>query len=150
MNSCIFCGNICQDLQIKHSSNNTEYLRFTLAVSGPYKDSNGQYVTHFIPCVAFKHTAKFISNYFTKGQKILVSGELQSRVYETQNGEKRTAFEVLINNAEFAGNAPKTQNNANYAAPVQTAPVAPIAPTAPILPTEADFTAADEVLPFEI
>lgn len=151
MNTCIFMGNICTDLQLKYTNNNVEYLNFSIAVNGPYKDQNGNYAVNFIPCVAFKQKAVFISKYFSKGQKILVSGELQSRQYQTQSGEKRTAFEVLINNAEFASNAQKTQNNANNAAPAPTAPVAPAAPTAPIMPTDADFTAvADDVLPFEI
>ena len=76
----------------------------------------------FIPCVAWRQTAEFISRYFTKGRMIAVEGSLQSRNYEDKNGQKRTAYEVIVDQAYFADSRP--------AAPAQETPPAapPVAP----------------------
>lgn len=56
----------------------------------------------FINCVAWRQTAEFICRYFRKGQRIALQGSLQSRNYTDKDGNKRTAYEVVIDNAFFA------------------------------------------------
>ena len=102
MNNIIITGNICHDLEIK-TSGETKILNFTVAVRRKFKNKNGEFETDFIRCVAFNKQAEFITNYFKKGSPILIQGNLQTNTYETENGEKRTSFNVVVENINFFG-----------------------------------------------
>lgn len=101
-NNIIITGNICHDLEIK-TSGETKILNFTVAVRRRFKDKEGNYPTDFIRCVAFNNLADFVSTYFKKGSPILVEGSLQSNTYETENGEKRTVYNLVTENIDFFG-----------------------------------------------
>ena len=102
MNKTIITGNICHELEIK-TSGETKILNFTVAVRRNFKDKEGNYPTDFIRCVAFNNLADFVSTYFKKGSPILLEGSLQSNSYETENGEKRTTYNVAVENVDFFG-----------------------------------------------
>lgn len=74
----------------------------TIACERPHiKDK--EKVTDFIPCIAWSKNAEFIQKYFHKGDMIVIQGRMQSRNYETQDGQKRMAYEVSISEANFCG-----------------------------------------------
>lgn len=102
MNNIIISGNICHDLEIK-TSGETKILNFTVAVRRRFKDKEGNYPSDFIRCVAFNNQAEFLTKYFKKGSPILIQGNLQSNSYETESGEKRTSYNVVIENIDFFG-----------------------------------------------
>lgn len=102
MNNIIITGNICHDLEVK-TSGETKILNFTVAVRRKFKDKEGNYPSDFIRCVAFNKQAEFITNYFKKGSPILIQGNLQTNTYETESGEKRTSFNVVVENINFFG-----------------------------------------------
>lgn len=100
MNKVILIGRITADPELKKKQTGTSVLSFSLAVERSYsKDGNRE--TDFINCVAWRTTAEFIARYFTKGNMIALVGELQQRNYQTQQGEKRTVYEVIVNEASF-------------------------------------------------
>lgn len=112
-------GRITNELEQKVTTSGKEVVSFTLAVDRNYKGSDGNKITDFINCVAFGNQAKHICNYFGKGKLLLIVGSLQSRQYTTQNGEKRTAFEVNVEEAHFTGEKKETHTtpeNAPYQA----------------------------------
>ena len=109
MNRIVISGNLCQDLEIKKSGE-TKILNFTVAVRRRFKDKEGNYPTDFIRCVAFNSQAEFIVKFFKKGSPILIEGTLQSNTYETENGEKRTNYNVVTENIDFFGGK-KEENN---------------------------------------
>lgn len=97
MNSCNFTGRTTADLEIKTTLNGKSVTSFTLAVKRPrVKD-----VTDFINITAFGQTAEYLGKYARKGALIEVSGVLTSRKWEDKNGNKRTAFEVIADNASI-------------------------------------------------
>lgn len=102
MNRIGISGNICNELEMK-TSGETKILNFTVAVRRRYKDKEGNYPTDFIRCVAFNNQAEFLTKYFKKGSPILIDGNLQTNSYETDNGEKRTSFNVVVENVDFFG-----------------------------------------------
>lgn len=102
MNRIVISGHICNDLEIKESGE-VKILNFTVAVRRRFKDKEGNYPTDFIRCVAFNNLADFVSTYFKKGSPILVEGSLQSNTYETENGEKRTVYNLVTENIDFFG-----------------------------------------------
>ena len=95
-------GNICNDLEVK-TSGETKILNFTVAVRRKFKNKNSEYETDFIRCVAFNKQCDFLTSYFKKGSPILIQGNLQSNTYETQTGEKRTSYNVVVENVDFFG-----------------------------------------------
>ena len=105
MNSINLIGNICQSVELKQTNSGKSVVSFNLAVSRPYaKDT-----TDFIPLVIWGQPAEYISRYATKGTKIAVSGKLTTRNYEDKNGNKRTAFEVLVDTAEICESKATTE-----------------------------------------
>ena len=101
MNKVIIVGRITKDIEIKNTSNQTPVCNFTVAVDRKYKDANGQRQADFISCVAWKTTATFIAKYFKKGSRIGITGSLQTRNFEDQEGKKRSITEVVVEEAEF-------------------------------------------------
>lgn len=94
MNTCNFTGRLTKDPEVKKLDNDKTIATFTLAVND-FKD------TDFIPCKAWNKTAETIAQYLGKGALIGVTGKLKSRSYETQNGDKRTAYEVMVTSFDF-------------------------------------------------
>lgn len=104
MNEIILMGRITKDLEVRQTTTGLPVLQFTMAVDRPGKDKQ----TDFINCVAWRQTAEFIARYFGKGRLILVTGRLQIRSYEDRDGNKRTAAEVIVNEAHFTGERRET------------------------------------------
>lgn len=104
MNKTIISGRLTKDPVMKViQSNGKDVLvgRFVLAVQRRFKQ-NGEYLTDFIPCVAFSSNAEFTEKYFCKGMKIIVEGRTQTRSYEDGEGRKVFTFEIVAEHLEFA------------------------------------------------
>lgn len=103
MNNVTLIGRICNDIEMKTTTNGVEVINFCLAVNRKFKNANGEKQTDFINIVAWRKTAEFIYKYFSKGQQIAITGNIQTRNYEDKQGNKRTAFEVIADNVYFCG-----------------------------------------------
>ena len=90
-------GRLTRDPELRYTQNQTAVANFTLAVDRNAKDQP----TDFIDCVAWRSTAEFINKYFRKGRMAIVSGHLQIRSYEDQNGRKQRNAEVIVENIYF-------------------------------------------------
>ena len=101
MNKVILIGRLTKDPEVRNTSSQATVCRFTLAVDRKFKDQNGQRQADFISCVAWRQTANFISTYFHKGSKIAIVGNIQTRSYDDQNGQKRYVTDVVVDEAEF-------------------------------------------------
>jgi single-strand DNA-binding protein len=101
MNFTVFAGHLTRDPELETTPSGVEYCRFTIGVSRPFKDKNGERGSDFIPCQAWRQTAVFINKFFRKGHPIMVQGSLQSRVYEDQEGKKRSMYTINVEHAMF-------------------------------------------------
>ena len=112
MNKVELIGRITKDLEVRLTSNQTQYCQFTIAVDRKFKDANGNRPTDFINCIAWKNTAVFINKYFRKGSRIGVVGSIQTRSYNDQSGQSHFITEVIIEDAEFVDGreTPHTEN----------------------------------------
>ena len=99
LNNITIMGRMTADAELRRTTTNKAVCSFTVAVDRPGKDSGAS----FIPCVAWEKTAEFISKYFPKGAQIALEGRLESRQYETKDGQKRSAVEVIVNHSYFCG-----------------------------------------------
>lgn len=101
LNKVILMGRLTATPELKKTSSDVSVTAFSLAVQRQFKDRDGNYPTDFLNCVAWRNTAEFICKHFDKGNLISVVGSLQSRNYEDKHGNKRTAFEVVCDEAHF-------------------------------------------------
>ncbi|MDD7410081.1 MAG: single-stranded DNA-binding protein [Fusobacterium gastrosuis] len=106
MNNVILSGRLTKDPELKFSQTGKKYLKFNLAVDKETKEEG----TYFINCVAFQKTAEFISNYFSKGRKILINGKIQTHQYEV-DGKKYNNYVIAVLRVEFA-DSKKEENKA--------------------------------------
>ena len=137
MNVVILTGNICNDIEMRQTASGKSVIQINLAVKRPYSKDT----TDFIPCVVWNQQAEFLGKYAHKGSKIAVTGKLTSRSYEDRQGNKRTAYEVLVDTVELLDKKEQTDNG--YAASV----VANIA-SAPMEAPNFEDLADDDNLPF--
>lgn len=109
LNTIILQGRLTKDCELRYTKNDKAVTSFTIAVDRDGRDAGAI----FVNCVAWENKATFIDQYFKKGDMILIQGKLDSRNYEDKNGNKRTAWEVIIGNVNFCGSK-KEQGEYNY------------------------------------
>ena len=93
-------GRLVRDPEIRYTNNGAMVANFTLAVDRRFK-REGQQEADFINIVAWTKTAEFVSKYFTKGQRVAVSGRIETRSWD-KDGEKRYATEIIAEEVHFA------------------------------------------------
>lgn len=102
LNHITIMGRLTRDPELRYTQSQIPVASFTLAVDRDFGNRDGgDRQTDFIDCVAWRQTAEFVSKYFAKGRMAVVSGRLQSRKWETKEGEKRTSWEVVADNVYF-------------------------------------------------
>lgn len=106
MNKVELIGRLTKEPELKLTSNQTQYCNFTIAVDRRFKDANGQRQADFISCVAWRQTAVFIQKYFHKGNRIGLTGSIQTRNYETDDGAKVKVTDVIVEEVEFVESQP--------------------------------------------
>ena len=87
--------------ELRQTPSKTPVCTFTVAVERRFSDRNGERQTDFLDVVAWKGTAEFVAQYFSKGKMIIVEGSVQTRSYEDRNGNKRKAVEIVADNVQF-------------------------------------------------
>lgn len=108
-NKCTLLGNITTDLEAKQTATGISVCSFNLAVNRRFPTQDGQ-KTDFIPIVAFKHNADFVTKYLKKGRSILVSGAIQTRNYTNSQGQKVYVTEIIADEIVAVG-GDNSQNN---------------------------------------
>ena len=136
-------GRLTRDPELRYTqSSNIPVTSFTLAVDRDYSGKDGgEKQTDFIDCVAWRHTAEFVSNYFSKGRMAIVSGKLQVRPWEDNDGNKRKAVEVIAENVYFGDSKKDTGSGAS---PQQGTFAAPRQQNSQPAPTNDGFYVADD------
>lgn len=108
-NKVILIGNMTADPELKQTNNGLSVCSFSIAVNRRTKSDNEQSVD-FINVVAWRQSAEFVARYFKKGKPILVCGQLQTRSWTDNQGNKRTSTEVLADEVSFVGSENQTQS----------------------------------------
>ncbi|HPA44399.1 MAG TPA: single-stranded DNA-binding protein [bacterium] len=103
MNHIVLIGRLTRDPEMKYTNSGVALVRFSLAVDRRFKNAQGERETDFINLVAWRKTAELINQYVKKGEQIAVQGSLQMRKYQTQQGENRTVYEVVVDDMRFLG-----------------------------------------------
>ena len=100
MNNVSLVGRLTADPEVKHTQSGTAYTRFSVAVDRPMKQGEEKQAD-FITIAAWNKTAEFVCKYFSKGQRIGLTGSIRTGSYTDKDGNKRNTVEVWANNVEF-------------------------------------------------
>lgn len=99
-NRVILVGNLTRDPELKYTPSGQQLAKFGLAVSRAFSKTNE---TDFFNIVAWGKLAEICGQYLHKGKQVLIEGEIHTRTYETQEGQKRSAVDIKANNMLMLG-----------------------------------------------
>lgn len=109
MNKVQLVGRLSKDVDSRQAGETT-IARFTVACDRRFK-KDGQDSADFISCVAFGKTAEFVSKYFKKGNRIGLTGRIQTGSYTKQDGTKVYTTDVMVEDVEFVESKASSQQN---------------------------------------
>ena len=101
LNRIVLIGRLTRDPELRFTQSGVAVCSFTLAVDRNFKSASGERETDFIDIVVWRQQGENCANYLSKGKLAAVDGQLRTRTYETQDGQKRKAFEVVADNVRF-------------------------------------------------
>lgn len=100
MNKVFLIGNLTKDPELATTNNGIKFCRFTLAVSRNYS-KDGKRETDFLPVVVWRAQAENCARYLKKGSKAAISGSIQMRSYDAQDGTRRNIAEIAADEVQF-------------------------------------------------
>ena len=99
INKVILMGRLTKDPELRYTNNKTPVCSFTIAINSGYGENQR---TDFVNCLAWNKTAEFVTKYFTKGKMIVIAdGRISTRSWETQDGKRAYATEVVAKEVSF-------------------------------------------------
>jgi single-strand DNA-binding protein len=98
-NRAVLVGRLTRDPEIKYTPQGTQLAKFSLAVDRARQKGE----TDFINITAWGKLAEICGQYLSKGKLVLIEGEIRTRSYETQDGQKRSSFEINANSMQMLG-----------------------------------------------
>jgi single-strand DNA-binding protein len=101
MNKCIMTGNLTKDPEVRSTGSGISVCTFRIAVQRRFAGQDGQKVSDFFDVVAWRSLADNCGKYLSKGSKVAVVGELQTRSYDAKDGSKRYVTEIVADEVEF-------------------------------------------------
>ena len=102
LNRIVIMGRLTRDPELRRTQNGTAVTSFSVAVDRDFKSrESGEKATDFIDVVAWRQTAEFVCQYFTKGRMAVVEGRLQIRDWKDKDGNNRRSAEVVADNIYF-------------------------------------------------
>ena len=101
MNRVYLIGNLTRDPELAVTNSGVSVCRFAIAVSRRYSNAEGERETDFFNIVVWRAQGENCHKYLKKGSKCAVSGSLQNRSYDAQDGTKRTITEIVADEVEF-------------------------------------------------
>lgn len=101
MNIVTLIGRTTKDPDLRYTPSGAAVATFTLAVNRNFTSQNGQREADFINCVIWRKSAELMANMARKGALIGVTGRIQKRNYENQQGQRVYVTEVIAENFQL-------------------------------------------------
>ena len=114
LNKVFLIGNLPRDPELRYIPSGTAVATFTVASGRTYTSASGEKRedTCFGRVVAWARQAELVGEYLKKGSPVFVEGRLQSRSWETPDGQKRSTLEAVALNIQFLGRSPRQTEEA--------------------------------------
>ena len=101
MNRAMLIGRLTAKPELRYTSSNVPFARFTIAVNRPFNNQDGNREADFINIIVWRKQAEVICNYFDKGNLIAVEGRIQTGSYDDKDGNKRYTTDVVLDQFHF-------------------------------------------------
>ncbi|HEL1961490.1 TPA: single-stranded DNA-binding protein [Streptococcus suis] len=111
INNVVLVGRLTRDVELRYTPSNQAVATFTLAVNRNFKNQNGEREADFINVVIWRQQAENLANWAKKGALIGVTGRIQTRSYDNQQGQRVYVTEVVAESFQLLE---KRDNTANY------------------------------------
>lgn len=95
LNSICLVGRLTKDVELRYTPSNVAVATFTLAVNRTFKNENGEREADFINCVMWRQQAENLASWAKKGALIGITGRIQTRSYDNQQGQRVYVTEVV-------------------------------------------------------
>lgn len=95
LNNVSLVGRLTKDVELRYTQSNVAVATFTLAVNRTFKNENGDREADFINCVMWRQQAENLANWAKKGALIGITGRIQTRSYDNQQGQRVYVTEVV-------------------------------------------------------
>lgn len=106
MNRVMLIGNLAKDPELTTTNNGVSLCKFTIAVPRRFAGTDGEREADFLPIIVWRGQADNCYKYLKKGSKAAISGSVQTRSYEGQDGTRRYMTEIVADEVEFLGTRP--------------------------------------------
>lgn len=110
MNRAMLIGRLTAKPELRYTSSNLPYSRFTIAVNRNYSNQQGQRETDFINVAVWRKQAENVCNFLDKGSLVSVEGRIQSGSYDDKDGNKRYTMEVVADSVQFLETKQQARN----------------------------------------
>lgn len=152
INKVILIGRLGKDPELKYTNNGAPVAKFTLATDEVFKDRAGEQQKHteWHNIVAWNRLAEICGEYLTKGKQVYIEGNIRSRQWEDQSGNKRTSYEIIAREMKMLGSKSDSPSSfsSRDAAPSASRASAPPPSADPPADNPAPPEMTDEDIPF--
>lgn len=100
MNQSNLIGRPTKSPELRYTPSGVAVATFTMAVQRDFKNASGEYEADFIPVVVFRNTAEYVANHIKKGKLTSVTGRIQTRNYENNEGKKVYITEIIADKVQ--------------------------------------------------
>lgn len=114
INRTVLVGRLTKDPEVKFTSSNIAYSRFTLAVNRTFTGANGEREADFIQCIAWRRQAENLARFVKKGSLIGVEGRIQTGSYDDKDGVRKYTTDVVADSVQFLESKNQDSNDNNY------------------------------------
>lgn len=111
INTVTLVGRLTRDVELRYSKSGNAVANFNLAVNRPFKNADGDREADFINVVQFGKGAELTAQYMNKGSQIGVTGRIQTRNYENNEGRRVYVTEIVADQVAFLDSKNDRQNN---------------------------------------
>ena len=118
INNVTLVGRMTRDAELRYTPQNQAVATFSLAVNRNFKNQNGEYEADFINCVIWRQPAENLATWAKKGALIGITGRIQTRSYENQQGQRVYVTEVVADSFKLL----ESQKDRGHQQPVDSQP----------------------------
>lgn len=113
INNVVLIGRLTRDVELRYTPSNIAVATFNLAVNRNFKNQDGEREADFINCVMWQKSAENLANWTRKGMLIGITGRIQTRSYENQQGQRVYVTEVVADNFQLLESRNKSANHSS-------------------------------------
>ncbi len=115
INNVVLTGRLTKDIDLKYTQSGTAVGSFSVAVERKFKNAQGERETDFINCVIWRKSAENFAKFAGKGSLVGLEGNIQTRNYENNQGQRVYVTEVVVDNFTLLeSKKEREQNNGGY------------------------------------